>query len=341
MRQNVVRRWALRLILVLFDIVAVNASYFMALVLRFYVNHQFHASGAQYVPLFLKFAPYYTVICIAVFSLFKLYSGMWRYAGYNDVDRIVVANLITWAIQILGTVLFVQRMPITYYAIGACIQFFLICVSRLSYRFLSSQFSRLERNRESASVKVMVIGVGETAKRVIRQLEQSGTPFGKAVCVVDYNDRNTGYYLNGLPVLGGVESIKPAIAKYGIASVVIADHFMPQDVRTQICDICKEAEVEVQDITSYAQGAGSINFYSLLEHISGPLELVLEGNAQQFDNGELAAQAFAEKYHVKTVSAKDDRTVIDLEKDRTVLNNLNEAWVQDYEQETGEKISFF
>lgn len=41
------------------------------------------------------------------------------------------------------------------------------------------------------------------------------------------------------------------------------------------------------------------------------------------------------------MSAKDDRTVIDLEKDRTVLNNLNEAWVQDYEQETGEKISFF
>lgn len=341
MKQNVLRRWGLRTILILFDVIAVNISYFMALIIRFYINHEFITSGAKYVPLFVKFAPFYTVLCLLVFWFFRLYSGMLRYAGYNDVTRIVLASVVTCAIQIVGTVLFVARMPISYYVIGASIQFVLVCVSRLSYRFLSNEFSRLEKRGESTFVKVMVVGVGETARRVIWQLKKNGTPWGKAVCVVDYHNRDAGWFMDGLPVLGGVESMKAALTKYGIESVVIADHLMPQDVREQIRDICKEAGVEVQDVTAYAQGSGGIGLRSLLEHTSGALEIELDGTVQSFEDGESAAQAFAEKCAVKTVSAKENKVVIALEKDQTVLNNLNEAWVRDYERETGEDISFF
>ena len=45
-----IRWFFLRLALVLFDIFAVNFSYFIALVIRFYVNHAFNEMAVRYIP---------------------------------------------------------------------------------------------------------------------------------------------------------------------------------------------------------------------------------------------------------------------------------------------------
>ena len=52
--------WAVkRLALLLFDIVVVNLSYFLALVVRFYVNKSFRAIAVdKYLPAFWEFAPW-------------------------------------------------------------------------------------------------------------------------------------------------------------------------------------------------------------------------------------------------------------------------------------------
>ena len=49
------RSVVLRLTLVLFDILAVNLSYFVALIVRFYVNFEFNEWAVRYVPAFLEF----------------------------------------------------------------------------------------------------------------------------------------------------------------------------------------------------------------------------------------------------------------------------------------------
>lgn len=339
-RNENIRRWLLRLALVLFDIFAVNFAYYLALLLRFYVNHQMHEAGTIYMPLFLKFAPYYTVCCIAVFWAFKLYSGMWRYAGLNDVNRIVLANVVTCLIQIFGTLLFVQRMPITYYALGAVIQFVLICASRFSYRLLIVELNKISQYKKASPVNVMIVGVGETARMVLRQFDKSGESIATPVCVIDYRNRDTGWLFNGLPVVGGLESIDSAIRRYKVKSVVIADAVMPAEIRKQVRKRCAENNVEVQDVTAYQQG-GDLGFRALLEHTNGPVEIVLDGKAQTFANSEQAAQAFMGKYHVRAVYAKDAELVIELETSQTPMNSVNETWVQEYEKETGEAVSFF
>ena len=93
------KKWILRFILLVYDVTAVNLAYFLALVIRFYVNNQFHWDGATYIANYVTFAPYYTVACIIVFILFRLYDGMWRYAGIRDFNRILNANIITCLIH--------------------------------------------------------------------------------------------------------------------------------------------------------------------------------------------------------------------------------------------------
>ena len=70
--------------IVLLDIIALNASYFLALLIRFYVNGEFRATVNYLIGDWAKFAPFYTIISLIIFACFKLYGGMWRYAGINE-----------------------------------------------------------------------------------------------------------------------------------------------------------------------------------------------------------------------------------------------------------------
>ena len=49
--------------IVLLDILAVNAAYFLALVVRFYVHSTFYDFINYYMGAYLTFAPFYTMIC--------------------------------------------------------------------------------------------------------------------------------------------------------------------------------------------------------------------------------------------------------------------------------------
>ena len=79
--------------IVLLDILVVNFAYFLAVLVRFYIkSFEFRSVMGTYMNAWATFAPFYTVLCVAVFALFSLYGGMWRYAGINDMNRVIGAN---------------------------------------------------------------------------------------------------------------------------------------------------------------------------------------------------------------------------------------------------------
>ena len=337
-----IRWFFLRLALVVFDIFAVNFAYFSALIVRFYVASEFNTWAVQYIPAFLQFAPWYTVCCLAVFGLFKLYNSRWKYAGLNDLNRILTACLVTCVIQIVGSVVFVLRMPITYYFIGAVIQFVLISVSRFSYRFFLMERGRVRKRRNGTSINVMIVGVGETSHIVLKHLEQDADNAAHPVCMVDFRGEGFGNMLGGLPVVGGVDKIAASVKKYAVEYVILADTTMPQNIRKEIRDICKSLNVEVQDFSGYFQDSrGAVTLRNLMEYTKGEVELVINGKGQRFANGEQAVMSVTGKYVVTSISAQEGRLVIELRNDILVPNDVKEEWVQSYEKETGEGISFF
>lgn len=339
-RKNHTKHFAIKALLILFDMIAVNAAYYLAILIRFYVANEFHKVAAQYMNAFFKFAPYYTISCILVFCGFRLYSGMWKYAGINDLNRIVKANLLTAVIQIAGSWLFVRRMPISYYCIGAVTQFCLIAVSRFAYRVLIIESKKLSNGKNGAAFRAMIVGSGETGRMVLKQLEREN--LAHPVCILDYKDTTIAGMLNGVPVVSGLNSLQDALNKYRVNFVIIADTLMAAEVREQIKEQCKAAEIEVQNFSGYFQNqGGNLTLKKLAEHTSGALEIVVEGRKQGFTDGEQALMNVTGNYVVKSVSAKGDKLVIELQKNTVVLNDVNETWVQKQEQETGEKISFF
>ena len=141
--------------IVLVDIAAFSLSYLLTLYIRLYVNGIFTA-GEYYLDYYWHYIPYYTIAALAVFGFFKLYGGMWQYAGLHDLNRLFTANLITAVVNV-GIALVViplvsghkdyaTRMPTSYHIIGAIIQFLLTT----SARFLNRIFQE-ERRRSSFS----------------------------------------------------------------------------------------------------------------------------------------------------------------------------------------------
>lgn len=83
--------------LFLYDVIALNFSYFFGLWLRF--DLQFSNIPKEYLHAFLKFAPFYTIFSAIIFYFLRLYNSLWRFASFNELNRICAATIITSIFQ--------------------------------------------------------------------------------------------------------------------------------------------------------------------------------------------------------------------------------------------------
>lgn len=78
-------------LLMLYDIMAVNVPFILALWLRY--DCRFTQIYPMYLYSWAKFAPIYTVFCILVFWGLRLYRSLWRFASFGELNRILVSSI--------------------------------------------------------------------------------------------------------------------------------------------------------------------------------------------------------------------------------------------------------
>ena len=237
--------------IILLDIVAVNAAYYLALLMRFYVGGNFRPTVSYLLNDFARFAPFYTVISIIIFFIFKLYGGMWRYAGINDMNRIIMANLCTAAVQVLGTIIFIRRMPITYYVIGAVLQFIFVSLIRFAYRLAVIERHTLKGKPNAKNA--IVIGTGDIGSLVLKQVEDS--PAYRPIAVIDTTGGMTGKMFDGIPVYG-MEDVERIIDEHDIKAIFIGEAEMDSALRGKIKGIAEEKSISFTDNTGYLTYSG-------------------------------------------------------------------------------------
>ena len=307
---------------IVLDIVAVNASYFLALLIRFYVNFQLRPVAMdRYLPNFIAFAPWFTVISLAVFAAWRLYGGLWRYAGINDMNRIIGANLCTAAIQVAGSLLFFTRMPITYYLIGAMLQFLLVTTIRFAYRVLLAEKKKINALR-GKRIPTVIVGAGENGRRVAKSLEESDVY--RPIAVIGSKNG----VMDGIPIV--------TLAEMPDAKAVfIADPLLPSAERQRIKALADARQIEFHEYTGFFSNlGGKLSLTELLATIHTPLTLVLNGEKKQFSCGEDALQALTDKYSVSEISGEDLVLTLNPPKKRSAKETLEQAYaaVMDEEQ---------
>lgn len=128
-RQRIRSRHGIAPLLILYDVLAVNISYFFALWVHF--EGRFSLIPKQFLSAFLKFAPIYTVSAVLVFWFCKLYESAWQIAGKHELLHVAAASAVLLTIQTVGITVLFRRMPLGYYVFGVVTQSFLTALVRL------------------------------------------------------------------------------------------------------------------------------------------------------------------------------------------------------------------
>ena len=233
--------------LVIYDIFAVNFSYFLGLLLRF--DFSFTKIPTEYIHAMLRFAPIYTVFCLAVFWVLKLYNSLWAFASYTELNHILLASIITTLFNV-GITMLCKRMPASYYIVGAVMQFCLITGIRFGYRYITLERTRMAQVRKEQNHtngrNIMVIGAGDAGKNLVRELKTSRRINGTPQCIIDDNRNKWGRNIEDVPIVGGRASIFSAVEKYQISTILFAIPTASAEAKREILNLCKETKCELK-----------------------------------------------------------------------------------------------
>jgi FlaA1/EpsC-like NDP-sugar epimerase len=225
-----------RVFLIILDAILINVASFTALLIRF--DFRIGQIPTNYAEAVLAYTIINTVVSIILFTLFRLYNSLWKYAGIDELVNIIFACSISGVLQIIGMhFILTIHVPRSYYPLSTLFMMALISVSRFFYRYAR----RLaKRNPGSSASRIMIIGAGEAGSSIIREISVSGYVKGTVICAIDDNKDKTGRYIQGIKVLGDRTKIIEAAEKHEITDIFIA---MPsvsrKDIR-EILEICKE-----------------------------------------------------------------------------------------------------
>ena len=133
-------------------------------------------------------------------------------------------------------------------------QFGLTTMVRFGYRFIN-----LERTRKakSAHIKhnVMVIGAGAAGMTVLRELRSSRELDSLACCIIDDNPNKWNRLMEGVPIVGGRDSILQAVEQYDIDMIMFAIPSASPQEKRDILNICKETHCELKSLPGIYQMA--------------------------------------------------------------------------------------
>jgi len=240
--------------LFMYDIIVSAGSYFAALWLRYDLS--FTKIPREYLKAYAYFMPIYIAAVFLVHGYNKLYRSIWRFASYSELKRVSFATAELAVIHtVLITVIF-RCMPVSYYIVGAMLQFCLVIGIRFCYRFILLERERIsERGKECDRryKRVMLIGAGNAGQMIMRDIEQSTTLREKVVCIIDDNPNKWDRYIDGVQIVGGRDDILLSVQKYNVNAIYVAIPSASSEDRRDVLNICKETGCELKNLPGIYQ----------------------------------------------------------------------------------------
>lgn len=237
--------------LLLYDVLAVMLAEFLALWTRFEFNI------CNITPEFAEHAQHYTIINIVVtvcfFTFLKLYSSLWRYASVQEMLNVFIACMLAAGSQSVGMHMLMWSMPRSYYILYFFFLLALICLSRFSYRGMRAVKNSYVMGRDENAVPTMVIGAGDTASFLIKDMHSNAKVHNRVVCVIDADPRKIGNNILGAPIVGNDEHIVWAAEKYGVREIFIAIPNLSAERKKAILECCKNTKCKLRILPSMTQ----------------------------------------------------------------------------------------
>ncbi|WIM05141.1 MAG: polysaccharide biosynthesis protein [Candidatus Nitricoxidivorans perseverans] len=231
-----------RLLLVIcHDIAAILVAWWLAFLLRY--NLEFSAGQWQVIGQTL---PWVAAIQAAAFWRFGLYRGLWRFASLPDLKRILLA--VGFSVLTVALALFLvgrmENVPRSVLLLDPLLLVLIMGGSRFLYR--SWKDGHLFSLRDASSTPVLIIGSGEAAAMLLRDLGRSRD--WRAVGLFDDDAGKHGRWLSGVPVLGPVADIGRHAARFEARHAIVAMPSSTAAERRRATELAAEAGLTVMTV---------------------------------------------------------------------------------------------
>ena len=252
-----------RTCLIIYDIISVILASYLAIIIRYEfrvdeIPRHFMNPIEQVMPLNI-------IVTLAIFYFFRLYNSLWAFAGETELQNIVVSCVLSTIVNSICLQFFKttsQAVPKSYYFFYLFLLITCIFSSRFSYRFFRS-LKHKQQNKKN-HISVMVIGAGEAANVIIKEIVNSNFSTMVIKCIIDDDKGKWGRYIQGIKVVGGRDKIVECADVYDVDEIIVA---MPSASRAEIrkiLEICKDTNCKLRSLPGmYQLVNGEVNVSKL------------------------------------------------------------------------------
>ncbi len=260
MKNRNIRRWNLGILLLLDVVASLGAATFA------YLSTYSHRALSLTAALW---AGGNILLALIVFSVFGLYSLMFKTVGVVDMVKVVCASLVIMILNVvfafttkrlyvgLGTVLVYS---ITFGVLSGFIRYFERFSMAVKYYFSETTTSSVARTR------VLVVGGGDAGTSIIKEMQESDKVFYKPVCIADDDPEKLGKYLSNVKIAGTTYDIEKLVKEYAVEEIFITIPSLPKRKMSEIIKRCQECNRPVKLLPGmYQLASGEVTVSKLRE----------------------------------------------------------------------------
>lgn len=234
--------YAKRLLAVSHDLAAVAGCWFFAYWLRFNLSlPEPYLGGAL--------GTFALVLCVyaPAFWLFGLYRGIWRYASLMDLRRIILAVALAAVVVAAGVFMFaVKSVPRSVLVLHPILLVLAMGGSRFLYRARRDRllYGRVKLEGEP----VLVLGAGDAAERLIRELMHSRE--WTVVGMLSKDPSRVGHEFWGVKILGRIDELPKWAESLAVSKAIVAMPASTATERRQAMEVAVQAGLAVLTVPS-------------------------------------------------------------------------------------------
>ncbi|MEI6300084.1 MAG: nucleoside-diphosphate sugar epimerase/dehydratase [Betaproteobacteria bacterium] len=226
------------------DIVAAASAWVLAYLLRFNLDiPEPHWDGL------LQHLLWVVLLEAVIFWHFGLYRGIWRYASLLDLQRIVMAVVLSVLALALALVL-TQPQPAVPRSVLLLYPILLIMLmggSRFAYRAWRER--RVRVTAENIAKPVLILGAGDATSNLVKSMSNSRD--WRVVGLLDDDTTKKNLQIQGVTVLGSLEELPKFADQLEVGQAIIAMPGSTHAARRRALDICTGAGIAAMTVPSY------------------------------------------------------------------------------------------
>ena len=229
--------------LMFLDALIIIISMAGALWIRF--DFHFGDISQEFIETVHDYLPVNIIVTILIYLIFKLYTSLWRFAGAEEMKNVILAGILSTAVQTIGMKAGGFAIPRSYPFLYLLLLVCLTVISRFSYRFLRLFYHHVQNMRKKKVMRTMIVGAGAAGYMIAREMKRSKHLNKKVCCIIDDSTSKIGTYLQDIPIVGGKEKIPYFAEKYEIEEIVIAIPSLTHAAQQELLDICQQTTCKI------------------------------------------------------------------------------------------------